>query len=125
VTLRLDGARVSAGAGGGVVVALDGRARVVELRWTGGLAVEPPLAALEPGQADRGVRVLDFSADAKSWRLALEGLAGTTATVRLHGEAPSSAEGATLRTVGRVTETTVAFPASGGPFSRVDVRLRR
>jgi glycogen debranching enzyme len=125
VTLTVDGGRVPAGAGGGVVVDLGERARVVEVRWIGGLAVEPPVVALEPGQTDGGVRVLDFSADARGWRMALEGLASTTATVRLHGEVPSSAEGATLRTAGAVTEATAAFPPAAGRFSRAEIRLRR
>jgi glycogen debranching enzyme len=125
VRVALDGASVPVGAGGEVAVSLDRQTRVVEIRWTGGLAVEPPLVALEPGQDDRGVRVLDFTHDTRGWQLALEGPAGTTATVRLHGEAPSSAEGARLRAVDRATEATVAFPAAQGRFSRVDVRLRR
>jgi glycogen debranching enzyme len=124
VTATLDGSRV-AWRGDAVEVALAGAPRVLELRWRGGLAVEPPLSALEPGQGDRGVRVLDFAGDAAGWRLALEGPAGTTAVVRLHGEAPSSAEGATLRTAGRATEATVAFPTSERPFSRAEVRLGR
>ena len=124
VTATLDGARV-AWRGDALEVALAGAPRVLALRWRGGLDVEPPLSALEPGQGDRGVRVLDFAADADGWRLALEGPAGTSAVVRLHGEAPSSAEGATLRAVGRLTEATVAFLASAGPFSRAEVRLRR
>jgi hypothetical protein len=124
VTAALDGAEV-AWRGGTVEVALSGAARRLELRWRGGLAIEPPLSGLEPGQADRGVRVLDFAGDAAGWRLALEGPAGSSGVVRLLGETPSSAEGATLRTVGRLTEAEVAFPASGGPFTRVEVRLRR
>jgi hypothetical protein len=106
-------------------VALAGAPRLLELRWRGGLDVEPPLAALEPGQGDRGVRVLDFAAEPGGWRLALEGPAGAAATLRLHGEAPSSAEGATLRAVGPVTEATVSFPAARGAFSRAEVRLWR
>jgi hypothetical protein len=110
---------------GGVDVALGDAARVVELRWAGGLAVEPPASDLEPGQADRGLRVLDFAGEAGGWRLVVEGPAGGSAVVRLHGEVPASAEGATLRPSGGATEATVAFPHSGGPFSRVEVRLSR
>jgi glycogen debranching enzyme len=123
-TATLDGVPRS-WSGEGLEVDLGDGPRVVEFRWKGGLAVEPPLAALEPGQVDRGVRVLDFAAEATGWRLALEGPAGRSAVVRLHGEAPASAEGATLRTVGRLTEATVAFPPSSGPFSRAGIRLRR
>jgi hypothetical protein len=124
--VRLDGSPATAGPGGGVTVALAGRPRVVEVRWTGGLAVEPPVAALEPGQADRGVRVLAFDAARGGWTLALEGPAGGSATVRLHGEAPASAKGASLVRHGAVTEAVVGFPPSPtGAFSRVDVSLRR
>jgi len=125
-TLSVDGTRAAAGEGGGTVVSLDRRARVVEARWTGGLAVESPLAPLEPGQADGGVRVLDFEATAEGWKLLLEGPAGGSAAARLYGEAPASAEGATLRAGGRVSEVAVSFPTTGaGPFSTVEVRLHR
>ena len=81
--LFVDGTRAEAGEGEGTVVALDGRARVVEARWTGGLAVEAPLAPLDPGQSDRGVRVLDFEATPEGWRLVRRG-----AGRRLGGRAP-------------------------------------
>jgi len=119
----VDGATVAAGPEGGVAVALDGPPRRVEVRWSGGLEVEPPLTALEPGQVDRGVRVLDFAATPGGWRLSLEGRSATTATIRLHGERPAAAEGATLREAGPVTEAAVAFPPSVGPFSRASVAL--
>jgi hypothetical protein len=123
VSVTVDGTRVLEGSSGGVAVALDRRTRLVEVSWTGGLDVEPPVASLEPGQRDRGVRVLDFAAVAGGWHLALEGPSGTSATLRLHGESPLSAEGATLRSQGRVTEATVTFPASSRPFARVEVAL--
>ena len=122
----MDGIQAEASEGGGAVLALDGRARVVEARWTGGLAVEAPLAPLDPGQPDRGVRVLDFEATLGGWSLRLQGPAGGSAVVRLHGEAPASAEGATLRNGGARTEATVSFPATGtGSFSTAEVRLHR
>jgi hypothetical protein len=117
----VDGAPVAARPG--VWVPLGRRARTVEVRWAGGLDVEPAVAPLEPGQPDRGVRVLDFSAAPRGFRLSLEGAAATTGTIRLHGEAPLSAEGATLRTIGSATEVTVSFPASARAFSRADVVL--
>ena len=106
----MDGTRVPAGLAGGVEVALADRPRRVEVRWAGGLDVEPPVASLEPGQTDRGVRVLDFAAVTGGFRLTLEGPSGTSATVRLHGERPSPRRGATLRSRGRVTEATVGIP---------------
>jgi hypothetical protein len=126
VALFVDGMRVETGEGGGTVVALEGRARVVEARWAGGLAVEAPLAPLDPGQPDRGVRVLDFEATPVGWRMVVEGPAGGSAAVRLHGEAPASATGATLRKEGAGIEATVSFPASSaGPFTTTEVRLQR
>ena len=124
VTATVDGARTS-WVGGGVEIALGDAPRVVEFRWKGGLAVEPPVSALEPGQPDQGVRVLDFAAEPGGWRLELEGPAGGSAVLRLHGEAPTSAEGATLRRAGTLTEAKAEFPSSTAPFSRVQVRLRR
>jgi glycogen debranching enzyme len=123
VSATVDGAR--AAWTGGLQIALAEAPRVVELRWRGGLVVEPPLGGLDPGQADHGLRVLDFAPEAGGWRLQLEGPAGSSSVVRLHGETPVSADGATLRARGRVTEATVSFPDSGGPFSRVDVHMRR
>jgi glycogen debranching enzyme len=124
LSARLDGRSVPASPS--VSVALSGSQRVVELRWAGGLEVEPPLVALEPGQADQGVRVLAFAAEAGGWRIAVEGPSGSTATLRLRGEAPASAEGATLRRAAAgVTEATLALPPSAGRFSRAEVRLFR
>jgi hypothetical protein len=120
---RLDGRPVTAAPA--VSVALAGSPRVVELRWAGGLEVEPPRVALEPGQADQGTRVLDFTAVDRGFRLAVEGLSGSTATLRLHGERPASADSGTLRTGPGVTELEMTFPASPERFSRAEIRLRR
>jgi hypothetical protein len=121
--VTVDGVRAPAGPTGRVEVALDGRPRRVDVRWTGGLDVEPPATRLQPGQADHGVRVLGFAAVGDGWRLALEGPSGESATVRLHGESPLAAEGATLKSRGLVTEATVVFPASDRPFTRAEVAL--
>jgi hypothetical protein len=79
-------------------------------RWTGGLAVVPPTVALEPGQPSRGIRVLDFTADASSreWQLTLEGEGGRTDSLDLYGEPVSAVEGA--RVVAREgARTTIAI----------------
>ena len=55
--------------------------------------------------------------------VALEGPSGRSATLRLHGQTGLSAEGATLRSRGLVTEATVAFPVSERPFARAEVAL--
>jgi glycogen debranching enzyme len=123
VSATVDGAVVSWH--GGVDVALSGAARVVQVRWKGGLAVAPPPSPLEPGQADGGLRVLEFGVTGAGFRLDVEGPAGGSAVLRLHGEAPRSAEGAELRSAGGVTEAEVRFPRSSAPFSRAEVRLRR
>jgi glycogen debranching enzyme len=120
---RLDGRSVAAAPA--VSVALAGSPRVVELRWAGGLEVEPPRVALEPGQTDQGTRVLDFTAVDGGFGLAVEGPSGSTATLRLHGERPVSADFGTMRGGGGVTELAITFPASPEPFSRAEIRLRR
>jgi len=99
--------------------------RFVELAWTGGLALEPPLVALEPGAADHGLRVLDWSAVDAGFELTVEGPSGLTATLRLHGETPSRVQGASLRRLADATELELALPASAERFSRVQVRLTR
>jgi hypothetical protein len=120
--VRLDGRGVPTSPGAPVGVALAGSARVVDLAWEGGLEVEPPLAALTPGQADRGLRVLDLVAARGAFELTLEGPAGATGTLRLHGP-PAWAEGGTLSRGERATELLVDLPASTHPFSRAVVRL--
>jgi glycogen debranching enzyme len=122
VSARLDGAPVAAAPG--VSVALDGSPRVVELRWTGGLEVEPPLVELEPGQADRGTRVLDFAAVSGGYLLTVEGPSGSTATMRLRGERLVGADSGTLRGGPGTTELEVVLPASAERFSRAQIRLR-
>ena len=125
VHVDVDGARVPRSRDGAVSLRLDGP-RLVEVRWTGGLSVEPPVADLQPGQADGGLRILAFAAVAEGWKLTVEGRSGTAAAVRLHGERPSHADGATLAAVGdAVTVATIALPASAQPFARAEVLLRR
>jgi hypothetical protein len=123
ISARLDGRPVTANPGVGV--ALSGSPRVVELRWAGGLAVEPPLVALEPGQVDHGPRILEFGAAEGGWRVTVEGLSGSTATLRFRGDVPGRAEGATLRGAPGLTEVTVSLPPSADRFSRAEIRLRR
>jgi glycogen debranching enzyme len=124
VEVRVDG-RPRAAVSGGLDVPLRGRTRTVDVSWKGGLAVEPPTGRLEPGQTDRGPRVLDFRATPAGWTLVVEGPAGATAVFRLHGEAPRSAEGALLRPSGGATEVVVAFPPGPGAYTRVEVVLRQ
>jgi hypothetical protein len=120
---RVDGRSVAATPV--VSVALDGSQRVVELRWAGGLEVEPPRVALEPGQRDEGTRVLEFTEVDGGFRLAVEGPSGSTATLRLHGERPAGADSGTLRSGRGVTELEITFPGSPERFSRTEIRLRR
>jgi hypothetical protein len=110
---------------GEALVALSGETRVVEASWTGGLEVDPPLVALEPGQADGGVRVLSVDAVPGGWALALEGRSGSEATLRLRGEAPASASPGTLVSEGASTALRVRFPGSSAAFSRLAVRLAK
>ena len=124
VAVRVDGASVTPRPDGVVPVPLAGPTRLVELHWSGGIAIEPPVADLVPGQADGGVRILAFEPTAQGWRLVVEGPSGTSTTVRLHGRA-ASATGATLRPSAGVTEAVILLPAAGAPFSRTEVRLRR
>jgi glycogen debranching enzyme len=110
---------------GTVTLPLSAGTRTVEVRWSGGLSVEPPSLALEPGQPDRGLRVLAFGVAEGGWRLRVEGPAGSLGVLRLHGEPPAAAEGATLRAAGAVTEVHIRLPAGPGPFTAAEVRLAR
>ena len=66
----------------------------VELTWAGGLAVEPPMVSLEPGQRSDGIRITDFRYDDDAWLLSVEGIAGRRYELRLHGESFSRVVGA-------------------------------
>jgi hypothetical protein len=125
LVLRLDGRPAPGPRVGEALVALSGETRVVEASWTGGLEVDPPLVALEPGQADGGVRVLSVDAVPGGWALALEGRSGSEATLRLRGEAPASASPGTLVSEGASTALRVRFPGSSAAFSRLAVRLAK
>jgi glycogen debranching enzyme len=125
VKVWVDGAALPFAPGRGVSVRLSGAPRVVEVRWKGGLSVEPPLVALQPGQSDAGLRLVDFDTTSDGWRLRVEGRSGRAVAVRLHGEAPRAARGGDLRREGAVTVVTVPLPASTTPFSTAEVRLER
>ena len=70
--------------------------RTAEIAWTGGLAVEPPKTTLRPGQGAHGLRVLDVHRTATDWTIAVEGLAGRSYELRLHGAPPAHVEGAEI-----------------------------
>jgi glycogen debranching enzyme len=125
LVLRVDGRPAPGPGTGETLVELSGQTRVVEARWAGGLEVEPPLVALEPGQADGGVRVLSLDAVPGGWALSLEGRSGSEATLRLHGEAPASASAGRLEAEGASTTLRLRFPEAPSSFSRLAVRLGR
>jgi hypothetical protein len=78
-----------------VVRASETPARM-EFQWTGGLVVEPPSVTLEPGQPSNGIRIVDFQFNNDAWLLDVEGVAGRTYELRLHGEGFTRVEGAEL-----------------------------
>jgi glycogen debranching enzyme len=97
----------------------------VTLQWGGGLSVEPPRVDLVPGQTSRGIRILDFVAEAGGWRLTVEGERGHTYHLRLHGQSDLAAEGAVARSAGGgVTTLEVIFEPGSGRQVR-EIRLRR
>jgi glycogen debranching enzyme len=102
---------------------LSGTPVRVELRWSGGLALEPPLMELRPGQSSEGLRALDFREAGAEWLLLVEGTAGHDYEVRLHGAAIANVRGATLlNRTGSVSTIRVTFPAGSGRVTR-EVRL--
>ena len=99
-----------------IPVALAEAARTVEVTWRGGLTVAPPTTTLTPGQESEGLRVMDLRHTNGGWTLDLEGTAGRTYEVALHGtlvrtEAPDV--GVVERANG-VTRLRVRFPAGSG-----------
>jgi glycogen debranching enzyme len=90
--------------GGSVSLAVTvapGTSYDLTVQYQGGLAVAPPTHDLIPGQKSTGIRIIDFVRDGQGWRLEVEGMAGSSYTVELYGEAFRVAEtegaGAALR----------------------------
>ena len=129
IVFRVDGRRVpaaSGAAGPSVDVALGEGTRTVEVTWQGGLVPEAPVRDLEPGDTSRTLRILDFEAVAGGWDLRLEGLAGATYEVRLHGAPVTTASaGEILGRDGEVTRLRVTMPSGGGPAGTLLVHLGR
>ena len=63
----------------------------IVVTWEGGLAVAPPRIDLEPGQRSTGLRILELTADADGWVLAIEGSAGSEYPLDLFGTAVQAA----------------------------------
>jgi glycogen debranching enzyme len=102
-----------------VVMKVSEPAALLEVRWTGGLQVEPPTVALEPGQRSAGVRVIDFGFGDGAWRLIVEGERDTTAEVRLHGQTVAEVHGAqVISAASGVTTLGVTFPEGTGRVIR-------
>jgi hypothetical protein len=100
------------------------QARTVVFTWEGGLEPEPILADLEPGQTDRGLRLLEWRPERDGWRAEVEGQAGRTYELAVRGERIAHVSGAEI--VGRQSDRTrvrVALAAGEGtaratPFFR-------
>jgi hypothetical protein len=100
-------------------------ARVAEVTWDGGLEVVSPLAAPQPGEESRGMRVLDFGASEDGWRLRLEGPAGSEAEIGLIGEPVrvASVEGLTPSGTGNTGAATVEDRDPGTGRTTLSVRF--
>lgn len=108
-----------------VVVHTSASPTRVELRWAGGLLVEPPTVVLEPGQPSEGIRIIDYRFEDDTWLLAVEGMAGRTYTLRLHGEEFSRVEGAaSVGRDGSVTTISVTIPG-GNQRGSQEIRISR
>ena len=112
VTARLDGRQVPASPF--VSVALAGSPRVVELRWAGGLEVEPPRAALEPGQAGPGAAGPRFRRGRRGLPPRRRRPLGLDRDPAASRRAPAGADSGTLRAGPGVTELEVTLPRLGG-----------
>jgi hypothetical protein len=108
-----------------IPVRLSAGARTVEVTWRGGLTVAPPTADLTPGQESMGLRVLDLRRGGSGWTLELEGAAGRSYDVALHGtpvrldgsRAPAMDPPGTVAVLGRdgpATTLRVQFPPGDG-----------
>jgi glycogen debranching enzyme len=108
-----------------VQVPVGSQPQKLEFAWAGGLEVDPPRAALTPGQPSTGLRVLDFRATDAGWTLVVEGTAARRYQIPLVGEPVSRADGAEVS--GRDGEvTTLAVTFSTGPARQTrTIRLSR
>ena len=129
VAVRVDGRRVTAAEADGrasVDVSLADGPRAVEITWQGGLAPEAPVRDLQPGDTSATLRILAFEAVADGWRASLEGLAGATYELHLHGSAVGGVTGGEVAgRDGEITHVRVTMPVGAGPTSRLDLHLRR
>jgi hypothetical protein len=81
---------------------------------------------LRPGQADLGLRVLDFRATADGYHLVVEGLTGRDYGVTLLGEPVQSVVGAAaVERAGARTRLNVTIPPSGAATGQISVTLKR
>jgi len=109
----------------GVDVSVGREPRTVRVSWQDGLALEAPLADLQPGQTDSGLRILDFRATPDGYTLDVEGLAGHSYGVVLHGEAPAQVAGAeVVERTGTRLRLRVTLPPGEAATSRAHLTLR-
>ena len=99
---------------------------VVTTTWRGGYAIEPPTTDLAIGQRSSGLRVLDVVAEGRAVRVDVEGVAGTTAGLGVHGAEPAAVSGAEQVTWrGNRGTVRVALPASAsGSTGRVSLTIQ-
>lgn len=76
--------------GPSVTVEWTGEPVDVRAQWRGGLQVAPPRMDLVPGQASRGLRILDLEPDGPAWSLTLEGTPGARYQLPTFGPAVSA-----------------------------------
>jgi len=124
VEVAVEGAAADRDAAVTLVLPPDGVGHAAEVTWSGGLEVEPPLAAPRPGDESRGVRVLGFAPAADGWTLSIEGPEGSEAEVGLVGSAvrvEAIAAEPAVATAGAGTATTGARDPDTG---RTPLRVR-
>jgi hypothetical protein len=93
-------------------VDLAAEARSVTFSWEGGLEPEAPVVALQPGQADEGLRLLDFRETSEGWTALVEGRGGRSYDLVVRGESLGRVEGAEIASqAGERTILRVRFPA--------------
>jgi hypothetical protein len=112
-----DGRDVALDAQGSLQVRLAVSPVTVRVIWQGGLALEPPVPALRPGQTPSPARVVDFAWTGGAWTLEVEGAPGSSVEVDLIGAAiRETREAAVVRREGERTTLRVSLPQGEAPI---------
>lgn len=96
ISAAVDGRAVPLDASGELRLRLADKPVTVKVSWQGGLALDPVVPALRPGQTSAPARLVDFTWSGGAWTLDVEGAPGSALEVSVRGTAIREARGAAI-----------------------------